>query len=283
MIILLFALILSLNVNSAYAQEIKEIKPLYQLPQKAMVSEETASMMGTFLVGSDSGLYRVTPSNNVLPLWVNGRVDQILNLEFPSSDGTVKPAWLLRTDKGIFVTYDLEVFEERNNGLSFLTIKKYKNKEKTLEKQIQELKDVCANPLNNNELVTATKDNVYYSNNAGQTWTNLNSMSKTTSGVKAVAIATFDGETVVFMSHPIFGLSYTFPNRKKIEWFDVEEGFEKMKSLSSPDEIADIYPVLRTQADGTVKTEIYISQTYIPRIYRFNWEEKKRRIDLFGK
>ena len=102
MIILLFALILSLNVNYTYAQEIKEIKPLYQLPQKAMVSEETASMMGTFLVGSDSGLYRVTPSNNVLPLWVNGRVDQILNLEFPSSDGTVKPAWLLRTDKGIF-------------------------------------------------------------------------------------------------------------------------------------------------------------------------------------
>lgn len=282
MIILLFALILSLNVNYTYAQEIKEIKPLYQLPQKAMVSEETASMMGTFLVGSDSGLYRVTPSNNVLPLWVNGRVDQILNLEFPSSDGTVKPAWLLRTDKGIFVTYDLEVFEERNNGLSFLTIKKYKNKKKTLEKQIQELKDVCANPLNNNELVTATKDNVYYSNNAGQTWINLNSMSKTTPGVKAVAIATFDGETVVFMSHPIFGLSYTFPNRRKIEWVDVEEGFEKMKSLSSPDEIADIYPVLRTQADGTVKTEIYISQTYIPRIYRFNWEEKKGELIYSG-
>ena len=110
MIILLFALVLSLNVNFAYAQEIKEIQPLYQLPQKAMVSEESSSMMGTFLVGSDSGLYRVTPSNNVLPLWVNGRVDQILNLEFPSSDGTIKPAWLLRTDKGIFVTYDLEVF-----------------------------------------------------------------------------------------------------------------------------------------------------------------------------
>ena len=131
MIILLFALVLSLNVNFAYAQEIKEIKPLYQLPQKAMVSEESSSMMGTFLVGSDSGLYRVTPSNNVLPLWVNGRVDQILNLEFPSSDGTIKPAWLLRTDKGIFVTYDLEVFEERNNGLSFLTIKKYKDKAST--------------------------------------------------------------------------------------------------------------------------------------------------------
>ena len=282
MTILIIALFLLLNVSTLNAQEIKEIKPLYQLPKKTMIAEEKSSMLGNFLVGSDSGLYKVTSSNNVFPLWVNGRVDQILNLELPNADGTVKPAWLMRTDKGIFITYDLEVFEERNEGLSFLTIKKYQNKQKTLEKQIQELKDLCANPLNNNELVTATKDNVYYSNNAGETWINLGSMSKSTPGVKAVAIATLDDETVVFMSHPIFGLSYIYPNRKNAAWVDVEKGFEKMPSLTSPDEIADIYPILRTQADGTLKTEIYISQTYIPRIYKFNWEEKHGELIYSG-
>ena len=145
MTILIIALCLLLNVNYSYAQEIKEVKPLYQLPNKAKIVEESSSMIGSFLVGSDSGLYRISTNDKALPLWTEGRVDQLLNLEFPTSDGKIQPAWLLRTDKGILITYDLKTFETRNEGLSFLTIKKYKNKEKTLEKQIQELKDISTN------------------------------------------------------------------------------------------------------------------------------------------
>ena len=121
------------------------------------------------------------------------------------------------------------------------------------------------------EMVTATKDAVYYSADAGDTWTSLGSMSKTTPGVKAVAVATIEGESVVFMSHPIFGLSYIFPQKKNAMWNDVEEGFEKMQSLTSPDEIADILPVVRTNADGTKFTEIFLSQSYLPCIYKFDW------------
>ena len=271
MIILL--IVLSLFINVPLIAE--DIKPLYQLPERVTPVDEKDSKLSNFIVGSDIGLFKITSNNNAIPVWSDGRVDQIVQINLPAEKKLLSPCWIMRTSKGIIFTSDLENYEERNDGLPFLTIKKYKNKETTLEKQIQELKDICVNPVNNAQLVTATKDSVFYSSDAGKTWKSLGSMSKTTPGVKATAIATIDGETVVFMSHPIFGLSYIYPDRPKAQWNDVTSGFEIMPSLSSPDEISDILPVIRTRADGTVFTELYIAQTYLPRLYRFNWEEKK--------
>ncbi len=286
MTILIFALFLLLNVSFLNAQEQTEIKQLYQLPETSSVSSKVSeqnSFVNNFLIGSDNGLYRITSNNSSLCIWNEGRVDQLLLLENENSDGTKIQSWAMRTSKGIFVTQDLENFEERDKGLPFLTIKRYENGQKSLEKQIQELKDISANPLNNNELVTATKDNVYYSSDCGRSWKNIGSMSRSSPGIKAVAVVTLDGETVVFMSHNIFGLSYIFPNRDKPVWTDVTEGFEKMTSLTSPDEIADIYPFIKTDSQGNKKVEIYISQTYMPRIYRFNWQEKKGELLYSGK
>ena len=260
-----------------------EVKPLYRLPEKTSVNAvEGESENEIFLVGSDNGLFRVTNRNSAIPLWTEARVDQLLRVNFPDAGGTLRPAWLMRTQKGIFYSQDLKTFEERDKGLPFLTIKTFKDGQKTLSLQIQELKDLCVNPLNNSEVVTATKDSVYFSRDGGISWKNLGSMSKTTPGVKAVAVATLEGQTVVFMAHPIFGLSYILPDKPKPEWCDVDAGFEKMPSLTSPDEIADILPVIRTNADGSIYTEIYISQTYIPRIYRFNWQEKAGELIYTG-
>ncbi len=251
-----------------------EVKPLYRLPEKTAVSAQNGeSENEIFLVGSDNGLYRVTNRNSAIPLWTEGRVDQIVRLQ---------SGWLMRTAKGIFFSQDLKTFEERDSGLPFLTIKTFQDGKTTLSLQIQELKDLGVNPVNNNEIVTATKESVYLSRDGGISWKNLSSMSKTTPGMKAVAVATIEGQTVVFMAHPIFGLSYILPDSPRPEWFDVDAGFEKMPSLTSPDEIADILPVLRTRADGSVYTEIYISQTYIPRIYKFNWQEKKGELIYTG-
>ena len=251
-----------------------EVKPLYRLPEKTAVSAQNVeSENDIFLVGSDNGLFRVTNRNSAIPLWTEGRVDQLVNL----NDG-----WLMRTAKGIFYTQDLKNFEERDTNLPFLTIKTFKDGKTTLSLQIQELKDISINPVNNNEIVTATKDSVFFSRDCGKNWKNLGSMSKTTPGVKAVAVATLEGQTVVFMAHPIFGLSYIMPDAERPEWYDVDAGFEKMPSLTSPDEIADILPVLRTRADGSVYTEIYISQTYMPRIYKFNWQEKAGELIYTG-
>ena len=276
-------LLLCLPLQFMYAQNTKTVpntntKPLYQLPGKITASSESQTETDVFLVGSDNGLFKVTSTNNVIPLWTEGRVDQIVRVNLPEFIGNsiagTKEGWFFRTQKGLFFSEDLKTFTERDNGLAFLTIKKYDGKTSTLVKQIQELKDFCVNPLNNNEMVTATKDNVYYSSDAGQNWTSLGSMSKNSPGIKAVAVATFGGEPVVFMAHTIFGLSYIQPQKANANWTDIEEGFLKMQSLSSPDEIADILPVLRTAHDGSRYTELYISQSYLPNIYRLDWEAK---------
>ena len=275
-ILIVLSLLFCVPAQQAYAQN---TKPLYQLPGKITASAESTNEADVFLVGSDSGLFKVTSSNNVIPLWTEARVDQIARVSLPEYIGNsiagVKDGWFFRTQKGLFFSEDLKTFEERDNGLPFLTIKKYDGKSATLTLQIQELKDFCVNPVNNSQMVTATKDAVYYSSDGGYNWKSLGSMSKTTAGVKAVAVATIEGETVVFMTHPIFGLSYIMPDKPKATWNDVEDGFVKMQSLSSPDEIADILPVVRTNADGSQYTEIYLSQSYLPYLYRFDWQTKK--------
>ena len=277
----IFVLSFFIFTSLVYSQQ--EVKPLYQLPSKSNVaSAENETGTDIFLVGSDEGLFRVTSGNTAIPIWTSGRVDQILQVNLPDSNGKIKPSWIMRTQKGIFYSQDLKNFEERDSGLPFLTIKKYKNNVTTLEKQIQELKDISINPLNHKEMVTATKDSVYISRDAGITWQSISSMSKSTPGVKAVAIATIEAQTVVFMAHPIFGLSYIIPDKPKAVWNDVDAGFEKMPSLTSPDEISDIIPIVRTRADGSLFTEIYISQMYMPRIYKFNWQEKKGELIYSG-
>ena len=125
-----------------YAQN---TKPLYQLPEKTAAAAEVTADQDIFLVGSDNGLFRVTSSNNVIPLWTQARVDQITRVTVPASNGQPQDAWYIRTQKGLFYTTDFKNFTEKDNGLPFLTIKKYDGKTPRLEKQIQELKDFCVN------------------------------------------------------------------------------------------------------------------------------------------
>ncbi|MBR5645085.1 MAG: hypothetical protein IKX23_00405 [Treponema sp.] len=253
----------------------QEIKPLYQLPAKNTNSNSNEKVLDSdvFLVGSDTGLYKINSNGFVVPLWNEARVDQIIPVKAGDEKST---AWFIRSTRGIFYTEDLKIFTERDQGLPFLTIKKYNGKDITLEKQIQSLKDFCVNPLNNNEIVTATKDAVYFSSDKGQKWISVGS-SSTTVGVKAVAVTTIEGETVIFMSHPIKGLAYMFPNRQNKTWRQVSGGLFIMPSLKDPDEISDILPVPVYDAEGnlTDTTDLYISQSYVPRIYKFDWTNKR--------
>ena len=232
-------------------------KSLYQLPDS---SEDS------ILLGCGSGLYKITSAGTPLPLWTE---DKVLKIEKTSA------GWYFLTSKGIIFSENLRTFEVRNTGLHFLTIKKYDGTHTSLEQQVAPLKDLCINPVNQNEMVTATKDCVYLSRDGGLNWKAIGSSSDSTVGMKAVAVATIKGETVVFMSHPIFGMAYYRADAAKPAWIDSTGGFEAMTGQGYPDEIADILPVVKQAPDGTLETEIYISQSFIPRIYQYNWNTKR--------
>ena len=120
---------------SSYFVFSQEVKPLYQLPNNPSVNSSEEIETDVFLVGSDDGLFKVTNRNSAFPLWTEGRVDQILQINVPldsseteiSEKNVKQTAWIMRTSKGIIFTRDLINFEERNTGLPFLTIKKYEN------------------------------------------------------------------------------------------------------------------------------------------------------------
>ena len=274
MITLVIVLSLMLAATPLSAQS---IKPLYQLPSASSGGSES----GQILVGSEDGLFRITSSNNAIPVWTEGRVDQIARVEktsLASEDG-----WFLRTTKGIWFTSDLKTFEDRNNGLPFLTVKKYDGKTAHTEKQIHNIEDMCINPMNHNEIVVATKQAVYLSRDGGHSWKSYGSMSVNTPGIKAVAVATINSQTVIFMSHPILGFSYIMPDSDKPKWIDNDKDFARMPSLTSGDEISDILPRLVRTKDGRTETEILISQTFLPRIYKFNWETKTAEMIYKGR
>ncbi len=268
-------------ISNAYA---KKVKPLYHLPEQNAVAEipERPGETKNFLAGSSKGLFKVNTGMSSVPLWTDGSVEQILRVQYTDEDGSPLESWYFRTSKGILFSSDLETFELRNEGLPVLTLKRYDGESTTFEKQVADLKDICANPLNPRQLVTATKDAVYLSRDAGTTWKSLGSMSGATPGVKACAIGSLpvefsDGtrgtELVVLMSHPIFGLSYIKPDASKPVWNDITKGFEMLPSMTTPDEIADILPVLSTDADGNSFVELYMTNTFIPRIYKLNWDD----------
>lgn len=275
--------LLALSLNLC-AQICAQSKPLYRLPES--VPEQTESSYAEpYLIGTDTGLYRILPSGISEPLWTDGKVTQILKTDYSDSNNKRSSKWFFITSKGIISSSDLCEFKESNEGIPYLVLKEYDGETKTLVKQIPLIKDICANPFNQNILVTATKDNVYLSRDSGLSWKSIGSMSMNTAGIKATAVTqmpVFDengistrSKLIVFMSHPIFGLSYYCPDDINPQWTDIEKGMKNMTSVTYPDEISDILPVAVKNKDGTYTSELYLTQSFLPNIYKFNWNEMK--------
>ena len=277
-----------------------EDNSIYKLPDSSVEAADS-SKTGFMLAGSETGLYKINAKGTAIPLWQGGKVSKIVRTADPS--GTTY--WYFLTTQGIVASTDLNTFEMRNEGLPFLTIKEYDGKNTTFLKQCAQLKDLAVHPTNENLLVTATKDDVYITYDGGKSWKSLGSTSSSTSGIKAVAVCDMrregtgknavknaDGsvtpavppknDLVVFMAHTIFGFSYCMPNAKKITWKDCNGGFENMKTQSYPDEIADILPVVFSDENGFPLTEVFVSQSYLPRIYRFDWNKGRGELLYAG-
>ena len=278
-----FKLCLLFITVSLFAQS----KPLYKLPETLpdRTAEAGTAAKDPFLVACDNGLYRILPEGMALPLWTEGKVTQIVRTDVPNDNGVLSPKWFFISSKGILVSTDLQTFTEANNGLPFLTIKEYDGVTKSFAKQVPLLKDLCVDPFDQNVLVTATKDDVYLTRDGGNSWKSIGSMSGSTAGLKAVAVThmpiykadgTISGtELVVFMSHPIFGLSYYRADAAKPAWIDETGGFENMSSMTYPDELSDLLPVVCKAADGSVYADLYCAQSFLPALYRFDWKTKR--------
>ncbi len=221
------------------------------------------------LLGTKTGLYQIVNGQPSL-LWEGGEVLQIFHTD----------EWIFLTSKGIFASSDLQTFEDRNNGLPFYKIKKIVDNKKQFEEQVDALKDLAIHPENPKIMVTTTKDETFLTYDAGKTWKSLGFSAKT-NGAKAVAVCNMPNSKgvdilTVFLVHSIYGLGYIHPEISSPKWIDITGGFENMPSISYPDEISDLLAVRKfDEAQSKEVTELYVSQTYMPCVYRLNWETKR--------
>lgn len=242
-------------------------------PEQATIIPPAAKKIppyGESLIGTKNGLFAVSPLA-VVPLWTEGSVDKIL----------YGNGWFFLTSKGVLFSPDLKTFQLRNEGLPVNTIKEFDGGVKSFVREVRPLKDLEMLASDENVLVTLTKNEVFISKNAGLSWQSLGFSSKTAGG-KAVAAAMLDEKTpsgtkkvlTVFHSHALYGLSYIYPDVPGAAWVDIKTGFETVPTLSYADEIADIAVLPSMNADGTLKEEVYLTQSFLPRLYCLDWERK---------
>jgi hypothetical protein len=215
---------------------------------------------GDFLAGYDGGLYRLKPDgSSAEPLWTEGEVRKILR----SPSG-----WYLLSSKGVLFSADLKTFANRSAGLPVKTYKVIRNGAKDFILEVQDLKDLESDPANPDRILTCTKDEVFLSDNGGQSWKSLGAPVATT-GLKAVAFGPIPGsvDQGIWASHPIKGL---FVRRAAggAGWLPVTQGLAPIPGTTSMEEVADMVP----SAQG-----FWASNSFLPRIYRWLPEAKSFR------
>jgi hypothetical protein len=241
----------------------------------------------TLLAGADGGLFSFDRAGNAAPLWRGGSVRKILR---------AGNAWFIMGSGGIFRSEDLSVWENRGRGLPEKTVKVFEGGVKSFLAVPQEIKDLEANPADPDIMVCATKDRVFLTRNGGRSWESLGAPNYRTNGIKAVAAAympavpaaTAPGapgpaartaELTVFLSHSIYGFFYIHPDTPGAKWNELNGGLEQLETTGNADELADIAVApARAAASGTpgaAGPEIYVSQTFRPRIYRLDWNARR--------
>ncbi|HZK20386.1 MAG TPA: putative glycoside hydrolase [Treponemataceae bacterium] len=226
-----------------------------------------ASSYSNTLVGNSKGLYILSEFSK-LHAWKESSVEKIVH-----SNG-----WFFLTGNGIVYSSDLSSFEYRNSGLPINIIKHFNGENIRFTNETELLKDLEVHPANSNIMVTLTRDQVYITYDAGLHWQKIG-FSARSNGAKAVAVCDMpnnDGSTelTVFVSHSIYGLSYKQP-KKSNSWHDIIKGLDNMQTNSYPDEISDIL----TTASG----DVYVAQTFLPRLYKINLPTDSATLLVKGK
>ena len=216
------------------------------------------------LFGTNSGLYQINTDMNTTPLWTGGMIKKIL---------ATPQGYYLLTDRGIVFSSDLVNWEDRNRGLPIKTLKEIAQGKKQFIRQVQDLKDLEYNPADPAMLVTATKDGVYLTRDAGLSWKNLGMPSAKTNGLKAVAVANLN-TPVVFASHGIYGVYAlvlgTAETAASQKWISLNQGLELQETTENPDEVADIL------VDSSMgHPRMFALQSFRNRVYELDWNAKR--------
>ncbi len=220
------------------------------------------------LYGTDKGLYGVAADGRTDALWTAGEVWKI---------SAVDGQWAILGDQGILVSRDLRTWESRNEGLPTRTIKVLEDGKKSFVRQVQNLEDLERDPQHPSILVSATKDGVFLSRDAGLSWKSLGLPTVRTNGLKAVAVASLP-ELTVFVSHGIYGVYYLQADRAGAVWTELNRGLEKLESTDNADEVSDLVAARPPSANPTAVPdsfpELYAAQTFRGRVYRLDWPSR---------
>ncbi len=248
--------IIAASSGSFRGESASEEPPLVELPPPPPPPQDVA------LLGTRSGIAVLDSMNGVRKLWSGAEVRKLV----PSS-----AAWFALSGAGILFSADGVAWEARNAGLPVKTIKVLKDGVKGFEQQVQELKDLAVDPTRPEVLVTATKDAIYLSRDAGLSWKSLG-LPVITNGVKAVAVASLEG-TIVFASSGIYGLYALNADLPGSKWESIADGLLNMDTSSYTDEVSSI---LVAPAQGPEDTpQIFVAQGFKQALYRLDWAARR--------
>lgn len=221
-------------------------------PRAAAQAKPTAAPV---LAGASDGLYRLDG-----PLGAP-RATRILGGTDVRKIVKAGDAYFLLTGRGVLRSADLASFEERNAGLPIKTLKTFLDGRKGFAKEIQELKDLEADPYDPLTLVTCTKDAVYQTKDGGLSWKSAGSPAPQP-GLKAVAVTSRPRPTL-FASHAIKG---PFAKAGDAAWREIGGELGRSDPAASPDEVSDI--VVEARDDGPV---VWAANSFLPRLYRYDF------------
>ncbi|MBU0926325.1 MAG: hypothetical protein KKA67_01115 [Spirochaetes bacterium] len=224
-----------------------------------LLSLGALSAHGQTLVGASDGLYRLDGSSRPVRILSGVEVKKIVR---------AGDSYFFLTSRGVLRSRDLSSFEERNSGIPVKTVKTFAGGVKGFEREIQELKDLEADPYDPAILVTCTKDRVYLTRDAGASWKSLPSPAPQP-GMKAVAV-TSRPELLLFASHSIKG---PFVRTEAGAWREIGGDLGKSDPSASADEVSDI--VVEARADGPA---VWAANSFLPRLYRYDFAAAAFRV-----
>lgn len=211
------------------------------------------------LAGTEKGLYYWNYRDKPEILWGNSGPYSEIKKILPVPYGL----FILST-AGIHFSSDIKNFRAVNDGLNVKIIKYY-NGTKSFSNEIQDLKDLEADPSNPSNLITCSKEGIFYTTNAGNLWQFIPNPTRVP-GIKAVGIFS-ETDLKVIAALPFKGL-YVKNITKGTPWQEWDKGLlEYSKAME------EVSSVVIDKNEYGIK--IFTANNFTPSIYQINPDAKE--------